>query len=197
MEKEFWEQRWDEGKTGWDIGYPAPAIMDYFKTIEDKDIKILIPGCGNAYEAQGIFDLGFKNVWIIDITEQATSSFSSRCPGFPEQQIIHGDFFDKEVLSEIGPFDVIVEQTFFCAIHPTQRENYCKRMTELMKSESKLVGLMFDFPLESGPPFGGSFDEYDERFSRYFGKVSIQKCQNSIEPRSGREFWIELSIPQI
>lgn len=78
MEKEFWEQRWIDQQTGWDIGYASPAIVDYFNNIENNDIKILIPGCGNAYEAEAIYQMGFHNVWIIDIAEQAIESFKKR-----------------------------------------------------------------------------------------------------------------------
>ena len=195
MEKEFWEQRWKEGNTGWDIGYPAPAIMKYLDSITDKSINILIPGCGNAYEAQGIYDLGYKNIWVIDITAQAVTSFADRCPDFPRNQIIHGDFFDCKELEEQGGFDLIIEQTFFCAIHPQQRDNYCRRMAELMREEGQLVGLLFDFPLDSGPPFGGSRKEYQDRFSRYFSEVKIESCQNSIQPRLNRELWIEMAKP--
>ena len=33
----------------------------------DKTASILIPGCGNAYEAEYLLANGFKNITIIDI----------------------------------------------------------------------------------------------------------------------------------
>jgi hypothetical protein len=36
--------------TGWDLGWYLP-IKNYIDTLKDKDIAILIPGCGNTYEA--------------------------------------------------------------------------------------------------------------------------------------------------
>jgi thiopurine S-methyltransferase len=187
MEKEFWDQRWVEQKTGWDIGYVSTPIKDYFDSIEDKDLKILIPGCGNSYEAEYLNKKGFKNVFVIDISEHAVESFRGRCPDFPTQHILCGDFFELE-----DKFDLIVEQTFFCAIHPEMRNVYVKKTHSILKPTGKLVGLLFNFPLETGPPFGGSKEEYMDRFSPVFASVSINKAENSIEPRSGREFWIEM-----
>ncbi len=191
MEKEFWDNRWLEQQTGWDIGYPSPAIEFYFKLISNLEVKILIPGCGNAYEAEFLFQSGFKNVWLIDISEHAINSFKERVPDFPENQIICGDFFELK-----DSFDFIIEQTFFCAIHPSNRDRYCNKMAELLKTNGKLVGLLFDFPLQDGPPFGGDLKEYLLRFESVFKNVSFEKCLNSIGPRQGREFWIEMSDPK-
>lgn len=196
MEKEFWEKKWVDKETGWDIGYASPAIKFQFQTTSNHEVKILIPGCGNAHEAEEIYALGFKNVYVIDISETAVASFKKRCPHFPEDQIICGDFFTSNKLTEFGPFDFIVEQTFFCAINPERREEYCERMAEILADSGSVVGLMFNFPLETGPPFGGSREEYVERFNKYFDSVEITDCKTSIEPRQDREFWIKLSDPK-
>jgi SAM-dependent methyltransferase len=188
MEKEFWDQRWKDQQTGWDIGYVSTPIKEYFDSINDKELKILIPGCGNSYEAEYLNEKGFKNVFVVDISQHAIDSFLSRCPDFPEYRCIHADFFELN-----DQFDIVVEQTFFCAIHPDMRDRYVEKMKTIIKPGGKFVGLLFDFPLESGPPFGGSKEEYLQRFSKHFNNVSIERAENSIEPRQGREFWIEIS----
>lgn len=192
MEKEFWDKRWLEKQTGWDIGYPSPAIENYFKLISNQEVKILIPGCGNGYEAQFLFEEGFQNVWLIDISEHAVESFKKRVPKFPVKQVICGDFFELE-----DEFDFIIEQTFFCAIDPQRRDDYCQKMANMLKPTGKLVGLLFNFPLEAGPPFGGDKQEYKNRFSKTFSEVSIEECKTSIPPRMGREFWINMAKPLI
>lgn len=188
MDKKFWDQRWKDQQTGWDIGYVSTPIKAYFDRENNTELKILIPGCGNSYEAEYLYNKGFKNVYVIDISEHAIDSFQSRCPDFPNDHCICSDFFELE-----DQFDLVVEQTFFCAIHPDMRDRYVEKMRSIIKPGGKLVGLMFDFPLESGPPFGGSKDEYIERFSKHFEHISIERAENSIEPRQGREFWVEIS----
>ena len=151
-DKTFWKNRWQQNETGWDIGEPSTPIRAYIDQMEDKDQRILIPGCGNAYEAEYLIKKGFKNTFVIDITEDAIASFKNRFPDFPEENIFIGDFFELE-----STFDLIFEQTFFCAINPSLRSAYAKKMHELLSTNGKLVGLLFDAPLNSDhPPFGGS-----------------------------------------
>ncbi|HMZ89099.1 MAG TPA: SAM-dependent methyltransferase, partial [Chitinophagales bacterium] len=69
LSKEYWEQRYADGTTGWDMGVVAPALKQYFDSIERKDAAILIPGCGNAWEAKYLVEQGFTNITVIDIAE--------------------------------------------------------------------------------------------------------------------------------
>lgn len=188
LNEDFWSKRYQEGTTGWDLGQVSPPIKEYFDNFQNKDVRILIPGCGHAYEAEYLFRIGFNNVSIIDLVEEPLQVFSKRIPDFPSNQIIHGDFFELT-----GSYDFIVEQTMFCAINPELREEYAKKIYELLSTNGKLVGLLFDKHFEGGPPFGGSRVEYMELFSKYFSNVKITPCKNSIAPRLGSELFIEIS----
>ena len=53
--KNYWTNRYSKAKTGWDIGYPSTPLKTYFDQLENKDLRILIPGAGNAYEAEYLF----------------------------------------------------------------------------------------------------------------------------------------------
>ncbi|MFM9986644.1 MAG: methyltransferase domain-containing protein [Flavobacteriales bacterium] len=185
----YWSERWLEGRTGWDLGEVSPPLKAYFDTLENKSMRILIPGCGNAHEAAYLHRLGFTNVFVVDIAETPLANFKRQFPDFPDDHLIHGDFFALE-----GTFDLIVEQTFFCAIDRKLRERYVQKMRELIAPEGQLVGLLFssEFSAE-GPPHGGNETEYRDLFSRYFAKCSIQPCLNSIAPRLGNELFIEMS----
>jgi methyl halide transferase len=188
LTEKYWSERWLEGRTGWDLGQVSPPLKDYFDTLENKSIRILIPGCGNAHEAAYLHRCGFTSVFIVDIAETPLANFKRQFPDFPDDHLIHEDFFDLE-----GMFDLIVEQTFFCAIDRNLRERYVQKMRELLVPEGQLVGLLFasEFSAE-GPPYGGSETEYRELFSTYFAKCSIHLCLNSIAPRLGNELFIEV-----
>ena len=65
-------------------------------------------------------------------------------------------FFDVD-----GTFDLIIEQTFFCAISKKLRPVYAKKVHSLLSKNGKLVGLLFNAPMyEDHPPFGGTKDEH-------------------------------------
>ncbi len=183
----YWEGRYQENKTGWDLGSASEPIVSYLKTLINKELKILIPGCGNAYEAEWALNNGFRNVHILDFAASAIENFKLRFPSFQIDHIHHEDFFEHQ-----GSYDLIIEQTFFCAINPEWRQNYAKKMHSLLHDKGVLVGLLFDTSFVDGPPFGGSKQEYLSYFSSYFDLLHFETCYNSITPRAGKELFIEL-----
>lgn len=189
LNRDFWNERWLENDTQWDLGYPAPAIVDFVSGITDKTVRILIPGCGNAYEAEYLHNNGFANVFVVDYAAEALRRFSERVPSFPKDHLLTSDFFQLNA----GKFDLVIEQTFFCAIDPSLRKNYRDKMYELLNENGVLAGLLFtDTPNDGGPPFGGTKAEYEILFSERFTIRVMQPCLNSIKPRAGRELWFEI-----
>lgn len=187
LDADYWESRYQNKTTGWDIGYVSTPIKNYLDRIQNKDVKILIPGAGRAYEAEYAFHLGFENVFVVDFAQSALDDLKLRVPEFADNQLIASDFFDVE-----GEYDVIIEQTFFCALDPLLREKYAEKMRSLLKAGGKLVGLLFndDFQ-QKGPPFGGSLQEYQVLFEKHFSEVIFKEATDSIDARKSRELWME------
>lgn len=185
---DYWNQQYVNHTTGWDIGYASPPIMEYFATIKDKTLRILIPGGGYSWEAEQLWKLGFKNVFLLDFSSKALDSFRSRVPGFPKQQLLEEDFFKHDSI-----YDIIVEQTFFSSFDPSLREQYAHQVNGLLVSGGKLVGLLFNHQFNFGPPFGGNKEEYLKLFQPFFYIKTMEVCNNSIKPRAGRELFVQLS----
>ncbi len=187
LDQTFWNDRWKNQQTRWDIGFAAPALVAYFEGIQNKDVAILIPGCGNAYEAQSLVSLGFTNITLVDIAEDLVSQLQERFKDVPQVKVIHQDFFKLE-----QSFDYIVEQTFFCALDPMLRGAYVEKMYALLKENGILFGVLFGREFETeGPPFGGTKEAYIPLFGAYFKSFSMEPCMLSIEPRKGSELFIE------
>lgn len=185
LDEEYWNNRYLNNQTGWDIGVVSTPLKEYIDQLKYKTIKILIPGCGNAYEAEYLFNLGFSNVFVVDLSKIPLDNLLNRVPEFPTKNLIQADFFD---LNE--HFDLILEQTMFCAINPELRDAYAKKTAELLTTNGKLVGVFFNRDFNGGPPFGGTKVEYYRYFSKYFSSVTIEPCYNSIKPRIGSEVFI-------
>jgi len=192
LNSDFWSKRYRDKETGWDIGHVSTPLKEYFDTLQDKNISILIPGAGNSYEGEYLLQKGFTNVTILDYAPEAIENFKKRVSEHAMAKLICGDFF-----AHIGQYDLIVEQTFFCALNPTLRTAYTNKMYELLKPKGKLIGLLFtDVPSPDGPPFGGSKEEYVKLFSRKFLIEKMEPCKNSIKPREGRELFFVLTKAQ-
>jgi thiopurine S-methyltransferase len=163
-------------------------LKEYIDKLTDTSLRILIPGCGHGHEAEYIWLKGFKNVFVIDIAPLALKAFSERLPDFPKEQLICGDFFQHE-----GLYDLILEQTFFCALDPALRMSYAASMHRMLRPGGRLVGVMFGVPMNADrPPFGGSKEEYLGYFAPLFKVEQMEPCANSITPRAGSELWVEL-----
>lgn len=186
LNSSFWENRYLQKDIGWDIGYASPPITNYLGAIKNKELKILIPGAGNSYEAEWALNNGFSNVHILDYARSAINNFKKRCTQFNESNIHIEDFFEHK-----GEYDLIIEQTFFCAINPSLRNNYALKMNGLLKDNGLLVGLLFDAQFAVNPPYGGNKEEYVSIFSSLFSFLHFEKCYNSINPRDGKELFIE------
>lgn len=187
--QEYWTDRYHENRTGWDIGYVSTPLKEYFDQLENKNLKILIPGAGNAYEAEYLFNSGFKNVFVMDIAEVPLAAFRKRNPDFPENQLLQEDFFNHQ-----DTYDLIIEQTFFCSFPPLDetRSAYFKQMANLLHKNGKLVGLWFDVPLTGDMekrPFGGDKESYLSYLNPYFKVDTFERSYNSIPERQGNELF--------
>jgi hypothetical protein len=165
----------------------SPPIQCFFEDIDNKIARILIPGAGNAYEADYLLEAGFTNITIIDIAPKLVASLKEKYTANKEINILLGDFFEHS-----GQYDIIIEQTFFCAIEPSLRQTYVKKMHELLTEHGYIIGVLFDREFEGGPPYGGSKFEYEKLFNDYFELKIIETCHNSVKPRAGSELFVKL-----
>ena len=185
LTKEYWENRYQQNETGWDVGEVTTPLKEYFNQLSNKNIKILIPGGGNSYELEYLLNLGFTEIYVIDIVKKPLENIQKRIPNLDSNLLIHADFFDME-----DSFDLIIEQTFFCALNPELRKQYVQKMHALLKDNGKIAGLLFQFPLtEQGPPFGGSKSEYENLFKEHFKIKTLETAYNSIKPRQNNELF--------
>lgn len=188
LDETFWNNKYLNNKTGWDLGKISNPLKEYFDQLKNKNLRVLIPGGGNSYEAEYLFNNGFKNTFVVDLAEEPLKNIQKRNPDFPSKNLIHQNFFDLEM-----QFDLIIEQTFFCAINPDLRLKYAQKASEVLSKQGKLVGLLFDAELNNDhPPFGGNKAEYTKYFQPFFTIEIMDNCYNSSEKRQGMELFIKL-----
>lgn len=189
----FWEEKYQENKIGWDIGEISTPLKTYIDQLTDKELHILIPGGGNSYEAEYLHQLGFKNVYVVDFSETALENIKTRVPSFPKEHLIQVNFFELHNLLPNLCFDLILEQTFFCAIPPELRYSYATQTHRLLAANGKLVGVLFDDVLNTDkPPFGGNSEAYLTLFKPFYSIEIFEECYNSISERAKREVFMIL-----
>ena len=190
----YWQARYaTPGRAGWDAGRITPPLQAYFDQLtEPQQLRVLIPGAGRAYEAEYLHHLGSEHVVVADLAPEPLAELAARVPSFPKENLWLADFF---ALPPTQPFDLLIEQTFFCALNPALRPAYAQQCVRLLRPGGKLVGLLFDTdsPAATEPPFGGSRTEYATYFQPYFDFTHFDTAYNSLPARAGRELFICLA----
>lgn len=188
LDGNYWSNRYEDGTSFWDLGEVSPPLKNYIDQLTDKNLRILIPGCGNTYEADYLLKIKFTDITVIDIAPALTAQLKEKYNGNAAIKIISGDFFKQQ-----GQYDLILEQTFFCAIDPSLRNDYVAKIHELLAPNGKLVGVLFNRRFEEqGPPFGGTKNEYESLFAEEFFLKTFEPCYNSFIKRKDSELFINL-----
>ncbi len=190
LSADYWNDRYRKKQTGWDIGAISTPLKAYFDQLTDTSLRILIPGGGNSHEALYLAEKGFRYITIVDISDVVTQQLAEKVsrPGYSSIKILNMDFFALE-----GEFDLIIEQTFFCALFPAIRNQYVDKMFSLLVSSGKLVGLLFNREFEDNPPYGGNLSAYRQLFNKHFRIEILEPCYNSIPSRLGTELFLVAS----
>jgi methyl halide transferase len=187
LNQAYWDNRYQQQETGWDLKQVSPPLKAYIDQLKNKNSRILIPGCGNAHEAVYLQEQGFTNITLIDIAPTIVADLKQKFEQKTAIKVIHGDFFEHQ-----GSYDLILEQTFFCALDPFLRPKYVEKMHNLLIPNGKLVGLLFNVSFENNPPHGGSKEEYWQLFKDTFKIQTFEKCTNSFVKRQGTELFMIL-----
>lgn len=180
---EFWEKRFREGFTPWDAGR-VPATLDRFLKAEARGQRVLIPGCGSGYEVRAFAEAGFE-VFAIDFAPAAVE----RARGVlgPLASLVRsGDFFDFD---PGGPFDLVYERAFLCALPRRVWPRYAPRVAELLRAGGRLAGFFFFDDNERGPPFGLRKKELDTLLHGNFELAADTAVDDSIPVFAGKERW--------
>lgn len=148
---DFWDTRFRGGVTPWDAG-GVPAALERFLAREHRALKVLIPGCGSGYEVRAFAGRG-HDVLAIDFSDAAVEA-AQRALGPLASRVRPADFF---ALAD-GPFDLVYERAFLCALPRRVWPPWAARVAELVRPGGRLAGFFFFDDNERGPPFGIASD---------------------------------------
>lgn len=179
----FWNERFEQGFTPWDQAGVQPAFEAF--AAAHRGLPVLIPGCGNAWEAGWLADRGYE-VRAIDFAAAAVDR-ARAVLGQHAALVEEGDFFTYQ-----PPFTPgwIYERAFLCALPKALRNRYGVRMAGLLPPGGLLAGFFFLGDTPSGPPFGIERGELDALLVPHFELVDDQPVDGSIPVFQGRERWM-------
>ena len=184
---EDWQRHYDENDLGWDLGQVAPPFVKLWEEGKLPLGKVLVPGCGRGHEVQFFAENGFA-VTAIDFSAGAVTYLKNALKERNlEGRVLHQDFFSLDDTHD-GVYDLVIEQTFFCAISPRQRQDYVLNVSRMLKPGGMLVGLFYHTDKQGGPPYNTTREDIETHFSEKFKIQELYKTTLSSEQRKGKEW---------
>ena len=173
---EFWDTRFRSGVTPWDAGGVPATLAAWIRGRQR--LRILVPGAGTGYEVRLFAELG-HDVLGIDFSDAAVEASGGR--------VTKADFFALEQ----GPFDLVYERAFLCALPRARWPDWGRRMAELIRPGGELAGFYYLDDNLRGPPFGTSKAELRTLLDAGFSLAEDQAIppQGSIPVFEGKEIW--------
>lgn len=180
---EFWERRYRERVTPWDAGAVPAEVRELVAALAPRQ-RVLIPGCGSAYEARVFVEAG-HDVVAIDFSEAALAA-ARVVLGERQAALRRADFFADELGA---PFDLVYERAFLCALPRRRWAEYAERIAGVLRAGGRLAGYFFWNESERGPPFGLKPGELERLLEGRFARVADAPAQASIPVFAGKERW--------
>lgn len=184
---QYWEHRYQEGTTRWDLGEAAPPLVSLLSSPQaPKPGRAAVLGCGRGYDAMLFAKYGFDVIGF-DFAPLAIAEATSLAQANQNSaQFLRRDIFD--LVNEFPSyFDYVIEHTCFCAIDPEKRPDYVKLVRQILQSEGELIGIFFTHTRPGGPPFGITPTEIEQYFEADFEILSLVPVTNSAPERQGEE----------
>ena len=190
-----WQRHYEENDLGWDLGQVAPPFVKLWQEEKLPLGKVLVPGCGRGHEVVFMAENGF-DVTAIDFSSGAVTYLKNALKKRNlEGRILHQDFFSLDESHE-GVYDLVLEQTFFCAISPKQRRDYVLNVSRILKPGGILVGLFYHTDEQGGPPYNTTREDIEMHFSKKFEIQELDKTFLSAEQRKDKEWLGILKKPE-
>ena len=218
MSRDYWEQRYQTKDMPWEKGAASPGLVDFLVAHPDlKKGSVCVPGCGTGHDAREFAQHGFE-VSGFDLAPSAITLASGAPVADPARPVgvqasaCAGDTLKRELQragSETGAprffladflrdeppqkFDWLFEHTLFCAIQPSERDEYVRAALRWLKPGGNYLAVNYFIPDTDGPPFGVTREEIWERFSPHF-ELLAEWTPRSYPNRTNLErmFWWSL-----
>jgi SAM-dependent methyltransferase len=200
----FWEQRYESGRTGWELGRAAPPLVHHFSRHDVTGQRALVVGCGRGHEARLLAERGAAVV-AVDFAPHAIAEARALTPAAllagGHGEVAEGggavvpragtiDFRERD-LFELGRepdrYDLVVEHCCFCAIEPGRRAEYVEVMAQVLFEHGQLVGLFRSFGKPGGPPYSIERGELEQCFAVRFDQLALTVPADSVPGRHNEE----------
>ncbi len=176
MESSFWNERWRKNTIGFHQGSVNPWLERYYSELKLSEGEgVFVPLCGKSLDMLWLAEQGHPVVGV-EFSKIAVQAFFEENGLYGQEQedrrflkmkgdsvtLLAGDFFDVE-RTDLAGIQAVYDRAALIALPPDLRQQYTRRLTELMEPGTKMLLITIEYPQEDmqGPPF--SVPEHEVR----------------------------------
>jgi len=187
---EFWEGLYARGGDGWELGGPAPPLVDFVTATPPPRGHVAVPGAGRGHDARFLAAHGY-DVTAIDFSTAALTAARA----LARRDRVDVAFEQRDIFtlpqSHAHAFDGVWEYTCYCAIDPRRRREYVDVLRAIVRPGGWLLGCFFPLRAQTaGPPFQVSISEIRRVLAPAFRIERAFPPLRSVRPRQGREWMV-------
>ncbi len=170
MSRDYWEARYQAADMPWEKGAPSPGLVDFLAANPKlKRGTVCVPGCGSGHDVRAFAQAGF-DAFGFDVAPSAITSAEAKTKAVG----LTATFALTDFLRDEPPkkYDWLFEHTLFCAIQPSERDEYVRAVLRWLKPGGQYLAVNYFLTDPDGPPFPTTRAEQVERFSPHFELLS-------------------------
>ena len=187
---EFWTDLYARGGDGWELGQPAPTLVEFMESTPLPPGRVAVPGCGRGHDVRYLARRGYRAVGF-DFSPAAIAAAEARA----KADRVAAEFEQRDIFTlgrdYANAFDGVWEYTCFCAIDPARRAEYVRTMAVIVRPGGWLLACFY--PIRrggGGPPFPMARSEVRRLFAGPFRIERAGVPLHSVERRQGQEWMV-------
>ncbi|MGH7332477.1 MAG: methyltransferase domain-containing protein [Candidatus Rokuibacteriota bacterium] len=187
---DFWQDLYERRGDGWELGRPAPPLVNFIETTPPPRGRVAVLGCGRGHDARYLARHGYETVGF-DFSAAALHEARA----LAEREGVTVTFAQHDILAlgrdRGATFDGVWEYTCFCAIDPRRRPEYVATLNAILKPGGWLLACFY--PIRrggAGPPFSVARTEVRRLLRSSFRIERAFAPPSSVPRRQGQEWMV-------
>ena len=171
MEKQFWQERWRQGRLGFHRAETNPLLPRHWHRVGlERGERVLVPLCGKTLDMLYLEELGHEVVGVELVESACRDFFSENHRRFDEETIPGGivfrsgdiSIFNLDIieadLTPLGTFQALYDRAAMIALPPDMRARYARALRSMLSDGASGLLASVEYPqdLKDGPPFSVS-----------------------------------------